>query len=130
MSTVFAYALDRRDVISSPSRSTIINIVSWVLLALVISTLIARFAVKLSRRKSRRRLAQDDVLLAVTAVRVTKHRIMKQITDGKQLLSFGQTIAISIQWKDNKSQRHLQTSYDDPVFQKVCSQNANPICGY
>ncbi|KAF3037408.1 hypothetical protein E8E11_004495 [Didymella keratinophila] len=102
MLTVSAYALEQRDAISSLSRSTIINIVSWVLLALVITTLIARFAVKLSRDTSRRRPAQDDVLLVVAA-----------------LLSFGQTIAVSIQWKDNKSERHLQTWYDDPAFQKT-----------
>ena len=130
MSTVSAYALERRAAISSLSRSTITNIVSWVLLALVTTTLIARFAVKLSRRTSRRRLAQDDVLLVVAAVGVTKIHIMDYLTDGEQLLSFGQTTAVSIQWKDNKSERHLQTSYDDPAFQKVCSANTDLICGY
>jgi hypothetical protein len=124
MSTVVAYAIERRDTVSTPSRSTIINIVSWVLLALVISTLIARFAVKLSRRTNRRQLAQDDVLLVLAAVRRDKPRMMDLFADGDQFFSFGQTIAVSIQWKDTKSARHLESSNDDAISQKVYSANS------
>ncbi|KAF1925078.1 uncharacterized protein M421DRAFT_264518 [Didymella exigua CBS 183.55] len=101
MSKVLADAPLGRDFISAYSRSIVINIVSWVLFAFVISTLVARFAAKLSRRTTRRLLAIDEVLLVSAA-----------------LFSFGQTIAISIQWKDSKSERHLQSLYDDALYQK------------
>jgi hypothetical protein len=127
MSTVFTHVLQRRNAVPTPGRSTIINVVSWVLLALVISILIARFAVKLSRRTGWRRIAQDDVLLISAAVREIKVHIMALVTDRYQLLSFGQTIAVSIQWKDHKSERHLQSSYNDPAYQKVCSANKDLI---
>lgn len=130
MSRVFAYALERRAVIPPPSRSTTINIVSWVLLALTISTLVARFAVKLSGRTSQRRIAKDEVLLVVAAVRATSTHMISWITNGGQLFSFGQTVAVSTQWKDNKSERQLQTSYDNSAFQKVCTANTYLICGY
>lgn len=128
MSTASNHVLQRRDTISPLSRSTVINIVSWVLLALVISTLIARFAVKLSRTTTRGRIAQDDVLLVLAAVRKIRMHITRQIANAEQLLSFGQTVAVSLQWKDTKSERHLQSSYDDPIFQKVCSPNIDLTC--
>ncbi|KAF2825458.1 hypothetical protein CC86DRAFT_43418 [Ophiobolus disseminans] len=72
-------ALSRRE---TPvfARGTILNIVSWLLLAIVICTLIARFAVKLSMRTSRRRLGLDDVFISLSA-----------------LFSIGQTVAVSIE---------------------------------
>ena len=53
---------------SSSARETTINVLSWVFLALVISTLITRFAVKLSRRTSRRVVQLDDGFLLLAAV--------------------------------------------------------------
>ncbi|KAF2633992.1 hypothetical protein BU25DRAFT_486968 [Macroventuria anomochaeta] len=95
-------ALQRRGATSPLSRGTIINIISWALLALVISTLIARFAVKLARRTNRRLLAQDDIFLIMAAV-----------------FSFGQAVAVSIQWKDATGQQVSdKSSNDETVFQK------------
>lgn len=50
------------------ARGTIMNVVSWLLLAIVICTLIARFAVKLSMKTKRRRLGLDDVFIGLSAV--------------------------------------------------------------
>lgn len=61
-------SMRRRDEILPTNWRTVTNVVSWVLLALVITTLIARFAVKLSRRTTRRILLQDDVFLLLAAV--------------------------------------------------------------
>ena len=62
--------LRRRSVSSSSAaaRETTINVLSWVFLALVVSTLITRFAVKLSRRTSRRVVQLDDGFLLLAAV--------------------------------------------------------------
>ncbi|KAH6629289.1 hypothetical protein C7974DRAFT_394220 [Boeremia exigua] len=88
---------------STVSRETTINIVSWVSLALVIITLIARFAVKLSRRTTRRILKLDDGFLILAA-----------------LFSFGQTVAVSLQWKKVASQQITDLSRsDEVVYQKA-----------
>lgn len=129
MSTAFAHVLLWRDLNSPLSRGTIINIVTWVSWALVISTLIARFAVKLSRRTTREQVGKDDVLLALAAVRRARVHISRQIANAEQLLSFGQSIAVFLQWKDTEGERHLQSFYDGPIFQKVCSPNEDLMDG-
>ena len=50
------------------NRSTVMNIVSWMLLAIVICTLIARFAMKLSMKNRKRRLGLDDLFIGLAAV--------------------------------------------------------------
>ncbi|KAF2029803.1 hypothetical protein EK21DRAFT_112479 [Setomelanomma holmii] len=60
-------------------RGTILNIVSWILLAIVVCTLTARFAMKLSMRTGRRKLGLDDFFIGLAA-----------------LFSFSQTVAVSV----------------------------------
>lgn len=60
--------LRRRSAFSSSARETTVNVVSWIFLALVVSTLITRFAVKLSRRTSKRVVQLDDGFLLLAAV--------------------------------------------------------------
>lgn len=64
---------------SSSARETAVYVVSWVFLALVISTLITRFAVKLSRRTSRRVVQLDDgfLLLAAVGEILTRFRVLR-----------------------------------------------------
>jgi hypothetical protein len=47
---------------------TIMNVVSWILLAIVVCTLVARLAMKLSMRTKRRRFGLDDVFIGLAAV--------------------------------------------------------------
>jgi hypothetical protein len=47
---------------------TILNVVSWILLAVVICALIARFTMKLSMKTRRRRFGLDDLFIAFAAV--------------------------------------------------------------
>lgn len=68
--TTLVDAPQRRDVASPHGRDTIVNVVAWVFLALVVSTLVTRFAVKLSR-SNKRRLQPDDGLLLLAAVRAS-----------------------------------------------------------
>lgn len=70
----------RRKTAQMTDRGTMLNIVSWMLLAVVVCTLIARFAMKLSMKTKRRRLGLDDFFIALAA-----------------LFSFGQTVAVSIE---------------------------------
>jgi hypothetical protein len=63
--------LRRRSASPSSERETAVNVVSWVFLALVVSTLITRFAVKLSRRTSKKVVQLDDGFLLLAAVRQT-----------------------------------------------------------
>lgn len=121
------HAFRRRSASSTPSRSIIINVVSWVLLALVISTLVARFAMKLSRR-IHGKIVLRDMLLVAAAVSIIWLHMMGQGTDDGQLFSFGQTIAVSLQWKDDQSERHLQSSYDDSLYQKACCSGFGLFC--
>jgi len=51
------------------ARGTVMNVISWMLLAIVICTLIARFAVKLSMKTRQRRFGLDDVFIGFSAVR-------------------------------------------------------------
>jgi hypothetical protein len=50
------------------NRGTIMNIVSWMLLAIVVCTLIARFAMKLSMKTRKRKLGLDDLFIGLAAV--------------------------------------------------------------
>lgn len=72
--------LVRRKSAPMTDRGTMLNIVSWMLLAVVVCTLIARFAMKLSMKTRRRRLGLDDLFIALAA-----------------LFSFGQTVAVSVE---------------------------------
>jgi hypothetical protein len=49
------------------------NVVSWILLAVVVCTLIARFTVKLSTNTRRRRFGLDDLFIAFAAVSEKKN---------------------------------------------------------
>lgn len=60
--------LARRKSAPMTDRGTMLNIVSWMLLAVVVCTLIARFAMKLSMKTRRRRLGLDDLFIALAAV--------------------------------------------------------------
>jgi hypothetical protein len=51
---------------------TILNVVSWILLAVVICALIARFMMKLSMKTRRRRFGLDDLFIAFAAVGQTR----------------------------------------------------------
>ncbi|KAH3914062.1 hypothetical protein HBI56_053860 [Parastagonospora nodorum] len=73
-------AVLRRTTISMGSRGNVINIVSWMLLAVVVCTLVARFAMKVSMKTKRRRFGLDDLFIALAA-----------------LFSFGQTVVVSIE---------------------------------
>ena len=67
--------LRRRSAFSSSARETTVNVVSWIFLALVVSTLITRFAVKLSRRTSKRVVQLDDGFLLLAAVSEIQTRL-------------------------------------------------------
>ena len=67
--------LRRRSASSSSARETTVNVVSWIFLALVVSTLITRFAVKLSRRTSKRVVQLDDGFLLLEAVSEIQTRL-------------------------------------------------------
>jgi hypothetical protein len=61
-------AVLRRTTISMGSRGNVINIVSWMLLAVVVCTLVARFAMKVSMKTKWRRFGLDDLFIALAAV--------------------------------------------------------------
>jgi ABC-type amino acid transport system permease subunit len=61
-------ALRKRQTAPMADRGTIMNIVSWILLAIVVCTLIARFAMKLSMKTRKRRLGLDDLFIGLAAV--------------------------------------------------------------
>jgi len=61
-------AVLRRTTISMGSRGNVINIVSWMLLAVVVCTLIARFVMKFSMKTKRTRFGLDDLFIALAAV--------------------------------------------------------------
>ena len=60
--------LYKRRIASMADRGTILNIVSWILLAVVVCTLVARFGMKLSMKTSRARFGLDDLFVALAAV--------------------------------------------------------------
>jgi hypothetical protein len=60
--------LRKRRTAPMADRGTIMNIVSWILLAIVVCTLIARFAMKLSMKTRKRRLGLDDIFIGLAAV--------------------------------------------------------------
>jgi hypothetical protein len=98
------------------------NIVSWVLLALVIFTLIARFAIKLSRT------TKDDIFLLLAAVRNLNSIPSSRLTNQDQLFSFGQTVSVSIQWKDITSQRTSDMlPRDEAVYQKASFESTDHV---
>jgi hypothetical protein len=61
-------AVLKRTTISMGSRGNVINIVSWMLLAVVVCTLVARFVMKISMKTKRRRFGLDDLFIALAAV--------------------------------------------------------------
>lgn len=61
-------ALLRRRTAPMADRGTILNIVSWMLLAIVVCTLVARFAMKLSMKTAKRRFGLDDLFIGLAAV--------------------------------------------------------------
>jgi hypothetical protein len=68
MVAVAMQSLVRRKSAPITDRGTMLNIVSWMLLAVVVCTLIARFAMKLSVTTKRRRFGLDDLFIALAAV--------------------------------------------------------------
>jgi hypothetical protein len=63
-----AHFLYRRRTAPIGDKGTILNIVSWILLAVVGCTLVARFAMKLSMKTKRRRLGLDDLFIGLATV--------------------------------------------------------------
>jgi hypothetical protein len=61
-------ALHGRQTAPIADRVSVMNIVSWMLLAVAVCTLIARFALKLSMKTKRRRLGLDDLFIGLAAV--------------------------------------------------------------
>jgi hypothetical protein len=61
-------ALHARQTAPMANRGTVMNIVSWMLLAIVVCTLIARFAMKLSMKTRKRKLGLDDLFIGLAAV--------------------------------------------------------------
>jgi hypothetical protein len=62
------HALFRRQTVPMANRGTVMNVVSWMLLAIVVCTLIARFAMKLSMKTQRRKLGLDDIFIGLAVV--------------------------------------------------------------
>lgn len=94
-------------------RGTIISIVSWLLLAIVVCILIARFAVKLSLKTRRKKLGLDDLFITLSA-----------------LFSFGQTIAVSIEAMEVLGQHtHDLTGQQTVVYQKVSREQIHTTSG-
>jgi hypothetical protein len=60
--------LHRRETAPIADRGTVMNIVSWMLLAVAVCALVARFAMKLSMKTRRRRLGLDDLFIGLAAV--------------------------------------------------------------
>jgi hypothetical protein len=61
------HVLHRRQTAPIAGRGTVMNAVSWILLATAVCTLVARFAMKLSM-KTRRKLGLDDLFIGLAAV--------------------------------------------------------------
>jgi len=96
-------ALHPRRTAPIADKGTIISIVSWLLLAIVVCILIARFAVKLSLKTKRRKFGLDDLFIALSA-----------------LFSVGQTIAVSIEAMEVLGQHSLGLdSHQTIIYQKV-----------
>lgn len=119
-SSAAATNLLRRTASLPRHEKTIMNVVTWILLALVICTLAARFTVKLSRRTTRKLLNVDDIFLLLAAVSYVKSETLSTMADKDQLFSFGQTMAVSIQWRDVANQELMDLSMNKrAVHQKV-----------
>lgn len=50
------------------NHGTVMNIVSWMLLAVAVCTLVARFAMKISMKSRKRKLGLDDLFIGLAAV--------------------------------------------------------------
>jgi hypothetical protein len=61
-------ALYRRQTAPIADRGMIINIVSWILLAIAVCALVARFAMKLAMKSSQNNLGLDDIFVSLAAV--------------------------------------------------------------
>jgi hypothetical protein len=69
-------------------RGTVMNIISWMLLAVAVCTLVARFAMKLSVKTRQRRLGLDDLFIGLAAVseqRSTDTRLRQLTNSALQL---------------------------------------------
>lgn len=98
-----AHTLYPRRTAPIADRGTVISIVSWILLAIVVCILIARYAVKLSLKTRGRKLGLDDLFIALSA-----------------LFSFGQTTAVSIEAMEVLGQHKLDLSgHQTVIYQKV-----------
>jgi hypothetical protein len=60
--------MERRQTAPIATRGIVMNIISWILLAVVVCTLVARFAMKLSMKTRRRKLGLDDLFIGLAAV--------------------------------------------------------------
>jgi|TARA_R110002003_G_scaffold3_13_gene57 hypothetical protein len=63
-------ALYRRQTALIADRGMIMNIVSWILLAIAVCALVARFAMKLAMKSSQKKLGLDDLFVSLAAVSV------------------------------------------------------------
>lgn len=106
-----------------------LNIVSWMLLAVVVCTLIARFAMKLSVTTRRRRLGLDDLFIALAAVSRESQSSCQIPNSPTQLFSFGQTVAVSIESIRVLGQHVSDLSTEQIlVYQKVSVSHAPAEC--
>jgi hypothetical protein len=60
--------MEKRQTAPMATRGTVMNVISWMLLAVVVCTLVARFAMKLSMKTQRRKLGLDDLFIGLAAV--------------------------------------------------------------
>lgn len=68
-------------------RGTVVNVVSWMLLAISICTLIARFAMKFSIKNKSRRFGLDDTFIACAAVSDLTERLVPRHSQKKNSFS-------------------------------------------
>jgi hypothetical protein len=68
--------LYRRETAPMAGRGTVMNIVSWMLLAVAVCTLVARFAMKLSMKTRRRKFGLDDLFIGLAAVSRERPRVL------------------------------------------------------
>lgn len=57
----------QRETAAAANRSTLVNLVSWLLQALAVCTLVARFYMKLSIKDKAKRYGLDDVFIVCAA---------------------------------------------------------------
>jgi hypothetical protein len=88
-------AMYKRQTAPIADRGTVMNIISWMLLAVAVCTLVARFAMKLSMKTRRRKLGLDDLFIGLAAVsgqRPTEARLRRLTNSALQLWTDGSSL--------------------------------------